>query len=56
MQKVHQKNYYVVSKGDASLMAKLKYWRQIEFYTLLEQVIIEAEQREAERRKNQKKR
>jgi hypothetical protein len=34
-----------VSKGDAALMKELKHWRQIEYFSLLEQIIKEAERK-----------
>jgi len=49
LRKSKSDNDYIVSKGDAMLMKDLKYWRQIEYNTLLVQIITEAErQREAQ--------
>jgi len=43
MKKQSQDNNYIIARGNAQLMKELKYWRQIEFYTLLEQIKAEAE-------------
>jgi hypothetical protein len=52
VKQVNRDNDYIVAKGDANVMKDLKYWRQIEYYSLLDQVIKEGErQREAANKK-----
>jgi len=43
MQKQRESNDYIIARGNAQLMKELKFWRQIEYYTLLEQIKAEAE-------------
>lgn len=42
-------NDYLIAKGNPELAAKIKYWRLIEYYSALEQVLKEGDRMEAQR-------
>lgn len=48
-------NDYIVAKGDAETMSRLKFWRQIEYYTIFEQILLENERLEAQKQKQSTK-
>ena len=47
----HNDNDYIVSKGDANLMKELKYWRMMDYFSLLVQIIKEGERHREQQKK-----
>jgi len=49
LQKQTEENDYIIARGDAKLVKELKYWRQLEYYQLLEQIIAESERNKSKK-------